>query len=85
MLGDLIDNILDSIIVLYLSSPTIFTDLFMFKEYSPASLLYTLQQAIEVFTDKTVWKKLIDRAMKLNFSWQTAAESYDQLYNKLIN
>jgi len=58
---------------------------FMFKEYSPASLLYTLQQAMEIFSDKIVWKKLIDRAMKLNFSWQTAAESYDMLYNKLIN
>lgn len=58
---------------------------FMFKEYSPASFLYSLKQAINIFSDKIVWKKLIDRAMKLNFSWQTSAERYAKLYYKLVN
>jgi len=58
---------------------------FMFKEYLPASLLDTIKQAVEIFSDKIVWKKLVDRAMKLNFSWQAVAENYNKLYYKLIN
>ncbi len=58
---------------------------FVFKEYSPASLLYTINYAVKVYHDKDIWKKLIDRAMKLNFSWEAVAENYIKLYYKLVN
>ena len=58
---------------------------FVFKDYSPASLLATFKQAVAVFSDKIVWKKLVSRAMKLNFSWQIAADNYNKLYHNLVN
>jgi len=58
---------------------------FVFKEYSPASLLYTINYAVKVYHDKEIWKKLVDRAMKLNFSWEAVAENYNKLYYKLVN
>jgi starch synthase len=57
----------------------------VFKEYSPASLLYTINYAVKVYHDKEIWKKLVDRAMKLNFSWEAVAENYNKLYYKLVN
>jgi len=57
---------------------------FVFREYSSASLLSAVRRAIQVFNDKDNWKKLLDRAMKLNFSWQVAAENYNRLYDKLM-
>jgi starch synthase len=57
---------------------------FVFEEYSPRSLITTIKQALTIFDDKITWKKLVDRAMKQNFSWQTVAEDYNKLYYKLV-
>lgn len=56
---------------------------FMFKDYSPESVLDTLQQAVSIFRDQEVWRKLVERAMKLNFSWQVAGQKYNKIYLKL--
>jgi len=58
---------------------------FVFKEYSPTSLLNKIKQAVKIFRDKNIWMKLVDRAMKQNFSCQAAAENYNKLYYKLVN
>jgi len=57
---------------------------FVFEEFSSESMLNTLIRALKSFNDKEIWNKLIDRAMKLEFSWQVAAENYNKLYQKLM-
>lgn len=58
---------------------------FVFKEYSSKSLNSKIKQAIKVFNDDMTWAKIIDRAMKLNFSWQAVAENYNKLYDKILS
>ena len=58
---------------------------FVFKEYSAGSLATKIKQALKIFNDNMTWKKIVDRAMKLNFSWQAVAENYSELYYKLVS
>jgi starch synthase len=57
---------------------------FVFRKYTPESLLTAAKQAIQIFNDTITWRKLVDRAMRLNFSWEVVAEKYDKLYNSLM-
>jgi starch synthase len=57
---------------------------FVFRKYTPESLLTAVKQAIQIFNDTITWRKLVDRAMRLNFSWEVVAEKYDKLYNSLM-
>ena len=55
---------------------------FKFKDYEAEKLYQTVQRAITVFRDKPRWVRLIQRAMAQDFSWATAAEAYQSLYQK---
>jgi len=58
---------------------------FVFKEYSSASLLSKIKQALKNFNDNMTWEKIVDRAMKSNFSWQIVAENYNKIYTKILS
>ncbi|MBC8181209.1 glycogen synthase GlgA [candidate division KSB1 bacterium] len=58
---------------------------FVFEEYSSAALISTIEKAIAVYHNDKLWKKLIERAMKLDFSWQVVTEKYLNLYNSLLS
>ena len=58
---------------------------FVFEEYQSAKMLEALQNALVVFQDTKTWQKLMKRGMKLEFTWQAAAEKYIKLYSKLEN
>lgn len=55
---------------------------FVFDEYSKDGLLETMQKAIKAFGDKKKWAKLLETAMRGNFSWENAAKDYIRLYAK---
>lgn len=55
---------------------------FTFKEFSPEGLLTGVVRAIETYKNQIVWKKIIKRAMNLDFSWKKSAEKYIDLYKK---
>ncbi len=57
---------------------------FVLNNYSSEALLDAISQAVKLFHDKDAWKKLVDRAMKQDFSWYVAAENYRELYYKLL-
>lgn len=57
---------------------------FSFWPYNSHDMIYTLRMALEHFADKDVWNKLVEGAMKLNFSWEASANKYNELYNNLI-
>jgi starch synthase len=57
---------------------------FKFLEYNGEKLLQTLQKALSVYRDKPRWKRLMQRAMGKDFSWEKSATHYQGLYNKAL-
>src|SRR5437660_2547161 len=56
---------------------------FLCYEYSTAAFWDAIKHAREIFRDRELWGKLMERAMARNFSWATAAQRYEQLYREL--
>jgi starch synthase len=56
---------------------------FLFDEDSAESLFDSISHALTLYANKTLWKKLQLTAMKQDFSWNSAAESYMQLYQEI--
>jgi starch synthase len=55
---------------------------FTFDEYSPEALLGTLQWAMGVFTDQRAWRRMQAAGMQQDFSWETSAERYAEVYER---
>jgi starch synthase len=58
---------------------------FKFKEYTSDALLERLRQCLIVYKDKKSWNALRRRAMSEDFSWDSSAKRYVELYKKAIN
>ena len=56
---------------------------FVFEAYNSNEMLAAIKNAIDLYEDSKSWQKLMKRAMKLDFSWQTAADKYIKLYSKI--
>lgn len=57
---------------------------FSFKKYNEWSLFGAIVRAFEAYKNKSVWAKLVRRAMKEDFSWDKAAQKYTDLYQRAI-
>jgi len=57
---------------------------FVFEEYSGEALLKTIKRVLEIYQNEQLWKKMVDRAMRLNFSWQRVTEKFISLYYSLL-
>ncbi|MBI1863319.1 glycogen synthase [Candidatus Microgenomates bacterium] len=55
-----------------------------FVENEPWLLFGKIVEAIVLYKQKNMWKKLIQNAMDSDFSWVHAAREYEELYEKLI-
>ncbi len=58
---------------------------FCFDEYSSSKLFQTIKRALEVYKNKKVWTRIVENAMKSDFSWKSSAHKYKNLYLNLIN
>ncbi len=56
---------------------------FVFEDYSSQAMIDAINRAIEKFQNKKIWKQIQINAMKADFSWNSSAKKYLQLY-KLI-
>lgn len=56
---------------------------FKFKEYSAQILLAKVKEAVKVFSNRKEWKKLVQKAMQQDFSWDRSAKRYAELYERL--
>ena len=57
---------------------------FSFANYDAFDLLNTINYSKKVFfDDKDAWAGLQKRAMEQNYSWDTSAKIYEQMYNEL--
>ncbi len=58
---------------------------FSFSNYNAHEMLATIRYAEKVYYDrKREWNKMVDRAMAEDFSWNTSARKYENIYSWLI-
>ena len=57
---------------------------FVLKNVSSASLLVTIQRAIETWKNKKVWRKIQSNGMKQPVDWASSAKLYLNLYEKTL-
>ncbi|MBI4534933.1 MAG: glycogen synthase, partial [Ignavibacteriae bacterium] len=56
---------------------------FKFTKYDGGELLRTIQRAVELFADRATWRKIVRNGMSEDFSWESSAKKYLQLYRSL--
>ncbi|MEN6434639.1 MAG: glycogen synthase [Anaerolineaceae bacterium] len=56
---------------------------FLFDQASADALTTTIQQALNIYAQKNKWENIQKNAMKMDFSWDSSARKYIQLYRKL--
>jgi len=56
----------------------------VFNEYRSDELVAALVRAVELFKDKSAWRRLTQRVMKQDFSWEGPAGKYELLYQKAL-
>lgn len=57
---------------------------FTFRNYNAYDMLYVINEALGVYRDKAAWKKLVEKAMKTDFTWAKSAKEYEGLYDGLL-
>ncbi len=57
---------------------------FVFGPYDHHDLLVALARALETYHHHTVWRSLMERCMRLDFSWRASARRYSELYEKAL-
>jgi starch synthase len=57
---------------------------FKFYEYNSARLLEKIYEALLVYADGDLWRTLMLNGMNADFSWNTSAHRYVELYEKLV-
>ena len=56
---------------------------FLFTRYDADALLKAVQRALMAFRDRERWLKIMQRGMKMDFSWESSARNYLKLYNEI--
>lgn len=58
---------------------------FKFTGYTPTELLSAVQRALAVYQDRAAWEALMRKNMALDFSWDTVAPKYLELYQHAVD
>ena len=57
---------------------------FKFKKYDSKELFKTIQRALKMYHDPAAWKKIMKNGMQQDFSWESSAKKYTNLYRNLV-
>ncbi len=57
---------------------------FKFHRYDAGDFLAAINRAMEQYRRKRTWDKLIENAMRCDFSWDASAKKYLRLYKRLL-
>ena len=57
---------------------------FFIENYSQKGICDTLEQALSVYNNRTVWTRLVKNAMRQDLFWDKSAKAYLELYSKTI-
>lgn len=53
---------------------------FLFDKYSPCDLILAVDRALDAYSDRGAWGRLVKQAMEADFSWNKSAALYLELY-----
>jgi starch synthase len=56
---------------------------FSFRDYTTQAMLLAVKRALMVYSDPIAWEELMLRCMAQDWSWQTSARKYMELYGKI--
>jgi starch synthase len=56
---------------------------FKFYEYNSACLLEKIREALEVYAEQELWRRVMLNGMRADFSWDASARKYVELYENL--
>lgn len=57
---------------------------FKFKKYDSKELFKAIQRALKMYHDTAAWKKIMKNGMQQDFSWESSAKKYTNLYRNLV-
>ncbi len=57
----------------------------LFRDYDATGLGWALNTALDFYSDKELWRKIIANGMAMDFSWKHQGRIYEDLYRKLVN
>jgi starch synthase len=58
---------------------------FLFDKPYPSIFATTMQRAIRLYQKSTLWKKIQQNGMKIDFSWENSAQKYIDTYYNFVN
>ena len=53
---------------------------FKFRDYTPAALVEAVRRAVELYKDRSAWKRVQQAAMREDHSWDVSAREYVKVY-----
>lgn len=56
---------------------------FVFSDYTPEAFLKAIHTALDAYSNKDLWKRIMLHAMNQDFSWKVSAKAYLDLYKSL--
>jgi starch synthase len=57
---------------------------FVFTRYESEAMGTAVRRAIKAYGDQGRWAQIVDRIMRLNFSWKESARQYQMLYERML-
>jgi starch synthase len=57
---------------------------FTFHDYNAHEMLFAINRAVDTYSDKTAWKKLVSNMAGKDYGWDSSAGEYFELYKKLM-
>ena len=57
---------------------------FVFRDFNGGALLDRIDRALEVYNDQAAWRRLVMRAMGVDYSWESAAKKYIDVYRRAL-
>jgi starch synthase len=58
---------------------------FKFVDYSSKELIGAVRRAVYLYRNNSLWVKLIQNAMKQDFSWRRSARKYEEVYRSALD
>ncbi len=56
----------------------------VFNDFDAPAMAWALDQAIEWYADEKLWDRLVQNAMRMDFSWRTQSTEYLKLFAELL-
>ncbi|QOR83767.1 glycogen synthase GlgA [Geobacillus stearothermophilus] len=57
---------------------------FSFTNFNAHDMLYTIRRALSFYHQPSVWERLMERAMRGDYSWRRSAKEYEKAYKRLV-